>query len=105
MSEFGEAVRSRRTRLGLTQADLAAKIRRKRHPTTASYICRIERGEIDPRLSTVRSLARALGIRPWHLVMSVTESDEFWGIYLHLSPQQKRDVQRHMKYMIERRER
>jgi transcriptional regulator with XRE-family HTH domain len=105
MSTIGETVRWRRKALGFTQAEVATRIRRKRHPTTQSYIARIESGDIDPRVSTVFALARVLKMRPWQLLMGVTESDEFWGIYLHLSPQQKRDVQRHMKYMIERRER
>lgn len=105
MSKIGNAVRWRRRALGLTQAEVASRIRRLRHPTTQSYIARIENGEIDPRVSTVLALARVLQMRPWQLLMGITESDEFWGVYLQLSPQQKRDVQRHMKYMIERRER
>ncbi len=101
MSRIGKAVRWRRTALGLTQAEVASRIRRLRHPTTQSYIARIENGEIDPRVSTVFALARVLKMSPWQLLMGVTESDEFWGVYLQLSPQQKRDVQQHMKYMIE----
>ncbi|MFA5448103.1 MAG: helix-turn-helix transcriptional regulator [Sphaerochaeta sp.] len=103
MGKFGNAVRWRRMALGLTQAEVASRIRRCRHPTTQSYIARIENGQIDPRVSTVFSLARALKMRPWQLLVGITESDEFWGIYLELSPQQKRDVQRHMKHMAERR--
>lgn len=103
MSKIGNAVRWRRMALGLTQAEVASRIRRLRHPTTQSYIARIENGEIDPRVSTVFALARVLKIRPWQLLMGVTESDDFWGIYLGLSPQQKRDVQHYIQHLSDRR--
>jgi transcriptional regulator with XRE-family HTH domain len=89
--------------MGMSQAELATKIRRRHRPTTASYICRIESGEIDPRASTICSLARALRVKPWQLLVRIDESDEFWRGYMDLTAQQKRDVQNHVKYLIYRR--
>ena len=102
MSMFGEVVRWRRLALGLTQAELAARIKVRHRPTTASYICRIEGGTIDPSLSLVRSLARALTIKPWQL-LACYDTTEWWSDYLHLGPTQKRDVQGLIKYYSERR--
>ena len=103
MSTFGEQVRWRRTAMGISQGDLAAKIRRLHQPTTQSYISRIESGEIDPRVSTIKSLARALKCKPWQLMADLADNDDFWRGYLGLSPQQKRDIQHSIKWMIERR--
>lgn len=101
MSEFGESVRWRRKALGMRQAELANKIRRNRQPTTASYISRIESGEIDPRLSTVVAIARVLKVKPWQLVAGFEQP--FWGDYLCLSPLGKREVQRMIDWQLERR--
>jgi transcriptional regulator with XRE-family HTH domain len=91
---FGNNVRWRRKRLHITQAQLAGMIRvHGRHPSPA-YISRIEHGSIDPRLSTIKSLARALDVKPWYLVADISENTEFWDAYLALSPAAKRDIQR-----------
>lgn len=100
MAAFGDMVRWRRTALGLTQGELAAKIRRRHRPTTASYICRVESGEIDPRLSTVRSLARAFHMKPWQLLVDVTETDDFWDGYLALEPRHKRAIQQTIQWYL-----
>lgn len=99
MSEFGDTVRWRRKALGLRQYQLAALIKRKHRPTTASYISRIESGIIDPRLSTVLSLARALKMRPWQ-IFTVGYEREFWSDYLALPPLGKREIQRIIKMML-----
>ncbi len=103
MIDFGESVRWRRKALGLTQAELGAKIRRRRRPVGQDVISRIENGRVDPPLSLVRSLARALHIRPWQLLVGFSESAEFWRGYLDLAPVQKREIQRNIRWMIERR--
>lgn len=55
--EVGREVRRRRKELGLTIEQLA-----ERADLTANYIASIERGERDPSLSTVASIARGLGV-------------------------------------------
>jgi transcriptional regulator with XRE-family HTH domain len=70
MSAAAEALaprlRKRRTDLGLTQEELAARC--ERHPTEIS---RLERGVRDPRLSTLVLVARALETRPSALLMGI----------------------------------
>lgn len=102
MSVFGETVRWRRKAVGMNQAELAALIKRRHRPTTASYISRIESGEIDPRLSTVYSLARALHVKPWQLVAELGENVKFWEGYLDLNAAQKHELQRHITWMHQR---
>src|SRR6266550_2584673 len=60
---FGKAVRMYRTRMGLSQEDLAdrAEIHR-------TYIGGIERGERNPTLTMIHRLAAALGVPPTKLV-------------------------------------
>ena len=99
---FGENVRWLRTTRGMTQAQLAALTRVNHHHPTASYISRVEHSEIDPRLKTVISIARALKVRPWQLVADISENVDFWEGYMRLSPQGKRDIQRTIAWMLER---
>jgi hypothetical protein len=47
----------------------------------------------------VRSVARALRVKPWQLVAELADNTEFWRGYLDLSPRLKRDVQRHIAYL------
>lgn len=42
---------------GITQKELAEEV-----GVTDAYICRIERGTTDPRLSVVEDIARVLGV-------------------------------------------
>jgi transcriptional regulator with XRE-family HTH domain len=62
----------------------------------------LESGRIDPRLSTIRSIAKALHVKPWYLVAGLSDNVEFWDNYLALSPAQKRDIQRLIQYKLER---
>ena len=101
MSQFGETVRWRRKALHMTQEQVATKIRLRHRPTTGRYICGIETGEIDPRLSTVNALARALRIKTWQLLASPGENP-FWDDYLCLSPTGKREVQRTIDWIARR---
>ena len=61
--KIGDNLRRRRVRKALTQEELARKARL----TTAS-VARIERNETEPRMSTLRKLAKALDIDPAELV-------------------------------------
>jgi DNA-binding XRE family transcriptional regulator len=52
-----------RTLRALTQAELA-----ERAGVTTATVARIERGEIEPRMTTLRKLASGLGVDPAELV-------------------------------------
>ena len=54
---LGKRVREVRTSLGLSQMDLV-----RQHDWTLSHYQKIERGDLDPRLSTVVKLAESFGI-------------------------------------------
>ena len=60
---IGEKLRRQRTRRALTQAELA-----ERASVTTATVARIERDEIEPRMTTLRKLARALEVDPAELV-------------------------------------
>lgn len=100
---FRQNVRWRRRQLGITQEELASRVRLRRRRTTASYICRIERGQLDPPVSFVYSLARALRVRPWFLLADIQDATAWLDAYLSLSPAQKRAVQQYIKGLHERR--
>lgn len=57
MAHAGAIIKSRRESLGMSRRELAI-----RAGISRSHLGRIERDEVDPRLSTVRRLARALGL-------------------------------------------
>ena len=59
----GDNLRELRTLNALTQEELAGKA-----GITATALSRIERNEAEPRPSTLRKLAAALGVEPRHLV-------------------------------------
>lgn len=54
---LGQKIRLARQRAGLTQEDLAARVSR-----TPESISNIERGQQEPGIKTVQSLAKALGL-------------------------------------------
>jgi transcriptional regulator with XRE-family HTH domain len=60
---IGERLKRQRTRRALTQAELA-----KRAGVTTATVARIERDEIEPRMTTLRKLAQALEVDPAELV-------------------------------------
>ena len=62
-----ELVRTARTEAGLTQAALAARL-----GTTQSVVSRWERGDDEPRLSTLQRIAQACGQR---LMLSLEPDD------------------------------
>jgi transcriptional regulator with XRE-family HTH domain len=102
MVSFGDNVRWARTYSRLSQTALAELVRVNRHHASQSYISKLEGGRADPRLSTIRSLARALHLKPWQLVADISENVDFWEGYMRLSAQGKRDIQRTIAWMLER---
>lgn len=91
-------VRWLRTYRRLTQEELAGRIRVRHQKTGRSYICRIESGAIDPRVSTLISIARALHVRPSLLLTRIGEAEDFLEVYLSLSPTQKRELRDIVRY-------
>jgi transcriptional regulator with XRE-family HTH domain len=73
---FGLAVRRRRTKLGLSQEELA-----KQAGLHRTYVGAVERGERNVTLRSIQGLARALGIPASRLLVDAE----------HLQPQGKRD--------------
>ncbi len=65
MVHIGERLRKQRTRRALTQAELA-----ERSGVTTATVARIERDEIEPRMTTLRKLAHGLEVDPAELVGS-----------------------------------
>ncbi len=63
MVYIGERLRKQRTLRALTQAELA-----ERAGVTTATVARIERGEIEPRMTTLRKLAQGLEVDPAELV-------------------------------------
>ena len=63
MVHIGERLRKQRTRRALTQAELA-----ERSDVTTATVARIERDEIEPRMTTLRKLAQGLEVDPAELV-------------------------------------
>ena len=60
-----------RLQKGWSQAELA-----KRASTSQSYIARLELGNVDPQVSTVKKLAKALGVPVTAVVESISPEDE-----------------------------
>ena len=63
MVHIGKSLKMQRTLKALTQAQLA-----ERAGVTTATVARIERDEIEPRMTTLRKLADALGVEPADLV-------------------------------------
>jgi transcriptional regulator with XRE-family HTH domain len=70
MNEIIKALRTARTAKGLKQKELGEKL-----GLPQSHISKIEKGETDPRLSTIEDMARLTGMElmlvPGHLVSAV----------------------------------
>ncbi len=63
MVHIGQRLKRLRTLRALTQAELAD-----RAGVTTATVARIERDEIEPRMTTLRKLAHALEVDPAELV-------------------------------------
>lgn len=64
------SVAALRLRKGWSQAELA-----RRAETSQPYIARLERGQVDPQISTVRKLARALDVPVGTLVDAIASGE------------------------------
>lgn len=64
--EFGTRIRELRKRRGMTQVELAERIRR-----TQPDISALERGHMAPTIPTIKKLAWALGVRPVALLEDI----------------------------------
>jgi transcriptional regulator with XRE-family HTH domain len=60
---IGKRLKNRRLRAGLTQQELADLA-----GTTQTTVARIERDAVEPEVTTIRKLARALGTTPADLI-------------------------------------
>ncbi len=56
---------------GWSQAEFA-----KRAETSQSYIARLELGKVDPQISTVKKLAKVLGVSVGNIVYAISPGDE-----------------------------
>lgn len=63
VAEFGTRLREARERLGLTQEEVA-----QRSGVHATEVSRMEAGKRDPKISTLRRLAKAVEVKPGQLV-------------------------------------
>ncbi len=73
-----EAIKKKRVKLGLTQSELAERAK-----VSQPLIARIESGDVDPRLSTVRSIITALDDME---KSRITAKDLMTGPVVSLSP-------------------
>lgn len=68
---LGEKLRRLRDKLGMTQAEVAAKA-----GVSAALIGQIELGRVSPSLKTVNKIASALGVSPCYLVLDSEGAEE-----------------------------
>jgi len=102
---FGEQVRRLRTRRGLTQQKLA-----ERSGLHETHISRIERGQREPRLTTIFALARGMGSEVAELFeetargLAAVEGRQFEELLermLHLSREAQRGERRRLQELEE----
>jgi transcriptional regulator with XRE-family HTH domain len=63
VTHFGIRLREARERLGLTQEEVA-----QRSGVHATEVSRMEAGKRDPKISTLRRLAKAVEVKPGQLL-------------------------------------
>jgi transcriptional regulator with XRE-family HTH domain len=63
VNHFGTKLREARERLGLTQEEVA-----QRSGVHATEVSRMEAGKRDPKISTLRRLAKAVEVKPGQLL-------------------------------------
>jgi transcriptional regulator with XRE-family HTH domain len=68
--KIGDRLRDLRVRRALTQQELAEKAN-----VGTNTVARLERNETEPHMSTLRKLARALGVEPEELVKGKEAGD------------------------------
>jgi transcriptional regulator with XRE-family HTH domain len=69
----GSLVREARRRIGITQAELAGRVR-----TTQSSVARLERDRVSPTLDTIAELVRACGFELRLNLATLDDSD--WSV-------------------------
>jgi transcriptional regulator with XRE-family HTH domain len=62
---FAINLRAAREAIGLSQTDLAERIRELGHPCTQATIWKLEQGHREPKLSEAVAIGRALGLMRW----------------------------------------
>jgi transcriptional regulator with XRE-family HTH domain len=63
VTQFGAKLREARERLGLTQEEVA-----QRSGVHVTEVSRMEAGKRDPKISTLRRLAKAVEVKPGQLI-------------------------------------
>jgi transcriptional regulator with XRE-family HTH domain len=63
VAHIGKRLKDLRFRAGLTQQELADEA-----GTTQTTVARIERAAVEPEVTTIRKLAKALGVTPGDLL-------------------------------------
>ncbi len=63
VTHFGTTLRAARERLGLTQEEVA-----QRSGVHVTEVSRMETGKRDPKISTLRKLAKAVEVKPGQLL-------------------------------------
>ncbi len=63
VTHFGPKLREARERLGLTQEEVA-----QRSGVHVTEVSRMEAGKRDPKISTLRKLAKAVEVKPGQLI-------------------------------------
>jgi transcriptional regulator with XRE-family HTH domain len=70
-ARLGQAIRAQRTRLGLSQAELAESL-----DSSVEYVSLMERGQRLPALGTLVRAAKALDVAPGDLLANITTLGE-----------------------------
>jgi len=71
MSEtLGDRIRMHRARLRMSQTELGGKVK-----LSTNSISAIEQGHVDPKVSVMQKIAKALGIRVSYLIGEDKEKD------------------------------
>ena len=72
-SDLGGKLKDLRTRIGLSQKDLADKI-----DVTPSFISQLENNQISPSLYSFLQMCRALGVNPAHVLAADADHSTSW---------------------------
>lgn len=89
LERFGQEVRKRRKAMKLTLEQLA-----ERAGMSSNYLGSIERGQVNPSVSTVNAVADGLGIAPGELVGEVTKLSEPGLVVAQMFEQLAADMKR-----------
>lgn len=93
MSNIGKTIRTMRMSRGMSQADLANRIGKKR-----SAVGNYENGTREPDLDTIEALADAFNVSMADLLSHETDEEDLW----ELREQLRRDPERHILFSMAR---